>query len=137
MFQLIVAALSGASYSPNIISIDDDTSDAYSSMTAGVSLNGNGSLSIYYNGSPIVVGDWITPQTNMSDYEVRATLSSGDTPDGTLGSWLSLATTKSWTLQSSSGALSSDILLEVRWTGDNSVQDSATYTLNATDAAAP
>jgi len=137
MFQLFVAALSGASYSPNIISIDDDTSDAYSSMTAGVSLNGNGSLSIYYNGSPIVVGDWITPQTNMSDYEVRATLSSGDTPDGTLGSWLSLATTKSWTLQSSSGALSSDILLEVRWTGDNSVQDSATYTLNATDAAAP
>lgn len=137
MFQLIVAALSGTSYSPNIISIDDDTSDAYNSMTAGVSLNGNGSLSIYYNGSPIVVGYWITPQTNMSDYEVRATLSSGNTPTGTLGSWLSLGTTKSWTLQSSSGALSSVILLEIRWTGDNSVQDSATYTLNASDSAPP
>ena len=33
-----------------------------------------------------------------ADYDIMATLSSGDTPSGTLGSWLNLASTRTWGL---------------------------------------
>src|SRR5512135_2348874 len=50
--------------------------------------------------------NWYTPTTGGagSGYYVRATLSSGSTPSGTLNTWLSLSTAQSWSVTDSSGS---------------------------------
>lgn len=132
MVRLAVAAMAGALGAPSVITLSDDSSTGYSNNTAGVALYSNGNIALYYGGMPIVVGQWISPVANVGDYEVRATLSSGDTPTGTIGSWEALSTTRSWTLTNDDTSDSCSILLEIRWTGDNLVKDSATYTLLST-----
>lgn len=132
MVRLAVAAMAGALGAPSVITLSDDSSTGYSNNTAGVALYSNGNIALYYGGMPIVVGQWISPVANVGDYEVRATLSSGDTPTGTIGSWEALSTTRSWTLTNDDTFDSCSILLEIRWTGDNLVKDSATYTLLST-----
>lgn len=50
------------------------------------------------------VGDWISPKSSAPGlYEVRADLASGSGPltSGTLGSWVALSTSPSWTLTTS------------------------------------
>ncbi len=138
IFYLVCGALSGESAAPNVIEIPDGvTSEAYSEATAGISFNNNGSYALYYNGVPIVDGYWITPQTNISEYEIYATLDSGDTPTGTFSSWLPLSTSRSWTLASTSpsGILTSEITFKIRWTGNNEEQDTGVVTLYASDSA--
>lgn len=44
-------------------------------------------------GAAVQAGPWIVPQIGMGGYEVRATLVSGDTPAGTLNTWLSFGQT--------------------------------------------
>jgi hypothetical protein len=80
------------------------------------------------------IGDWITPKINMANYEVRATLNSGDTPSGSaLNSWLSLGTTRNWALiESGAGSSSSCSLnVEIRRASDGTVLDSATISMSA------
>lgn len=138
IFQLACAALGGTAAAPNVVTVPSGTSLSYSGASAGISFNSNGSYSVYYNGVPIVDGYWITPQTNMSDYEIRATLDSGDTPDtGTQGSWLALSTSREWTQASASGIETSSLTFEIRWTGDNTVQDTNTFVLTASDSGEP
>lgn len=137
MVRLAVAAMSGALDAPSVITLSNAISTGYSNNTAGVILHSNGDLSLYYSGVPIVVDQWISPVANVGDYEVRATLSSGDTPTGTIGSWEALSTTRSWTLTNDDTADSCDILLEIRWTGDNLVKDSATYSLFSSSSIEP
>lgn len=72
---------------------------------------------------------WLTLGT-PSDYEVRATLNSGTTPVGTLGSWLALSTSREWSLTSVSGTLSCELLVEIRPTS-GAVSDSANITLTS------
>ena len=43
-------------------------------------------------------GNWVVPNGSASLYEVRATVTSGAVTSGTTGSWLSLGTTREWTL---------------------------------------
>lgn len=136
--RLLAAATAGALGAPSVVSLSDNTSVGLNGKTAGVALNSNGSISLYYHDMPVVIGYWLTPQTDMGDYEVRATLSSGDTPTGTFSSWNALSTSQDWTLTEDTvdGNLTCDVLLEIRWTGNNVVQDSATFTLNANGPAA-
>lgn len=76
---------------------------------------------------------WITPLSAAgSAYQIRATLSSGDTPSGTIGSWEGLGSTRTWGLsQSGVGSKACDLLIEIRRASDSVVLDSATYTLGA------
>lgn len=133
--RLAAAALSGALGAPNIITLSDTTSTGVKGRTAGVIVANTGAFYNYISNTPVVISNWISPLTNFDQFEVRATLSSGDSPTGgTLDTWQELSTSRNWTLSSIvvDETLSSTLLIEIRWTGNNVVQDSCTVTLNAT-----
>lgn len=133
------ALASSALGAPNVISISDDYSNAINGKTAGVRISNNGYYYKYRGGVANAEYVWITPQSNYSEYEVKATLNSGDTPAGdSLATWLSLSTSRDWTLQNGTieGESTCSLTLEIRWTGNNVVQDSATYSITANGPAA-
>lgn len=66
-----------------------------------------------------------------SDYEVRATLLSGDVPFGTMDAWLSGGVDHLWRLRTPNGNLASTILFEIRDVATSTIQDSATVYLEA------
>lgn len=41
--------------------------------------------------------DWVVPNSAAADYEVRATMISGDQPIGTFGTWLAMTGNATWT----------------------------------------
>lgn len=130
--RLAAAALSEALGATNTITLSNTTSAGTFGRTAGVYAGNNGSFYKYISNAPVVIYNWISPLTNMNQYEIRATLTGGDTPTtGTLDTWQNLGTSRSWTLvtETEEEELSSTILLEIRWTGNNVVQSSATMTL--------
>lgn len=100
-------------------------------------LNSNGTARWGSDDSGPVYGPgqmvWLTPQTNMANYEVRATVLSGSLTSGTTGSWLNLGTTRSWYVfrGGGPGTTSCVLFIEVRRTSDNVVVEEATITLNA------
>lgn len=78
---------------------------------------------------------WLTGGA-VADYEVRATLSSGTAPSGTLGSWMNCATDRSWSVTNAAAddtTITSVILVEIRDAASpNTVRDNATITIQAT-----
>ena len=70
-----------------------------------------------------------------SDYEVRATLTSGTTPTaGTMGSWLNCGTDRTWsnTDNTANGvSVTSTMLIEIRDVATSTVQDNASVTVEA------
>jgi hypothetical protein len=63
-------------------------------------------------------GDWVIPNGSASLYEVRATLNSGSLTTGTTGSWLSLGTTREWTLTRSTAGISAvSLTIDIRLIG--------------------
>lgn len=132
--RLAAAALSEALGATNIVTLNDTTSTGARGRTAGVIASNNGMFYSYISNAPVVVFNWITPQTNVSQYEIRATLTGDALTTGTVDTWQALSSSRSWTLSTAveSDTASSSLLLEIRWTGNNVVQDSATITLNAT-----
>lgn len=136
--RLIAAAMGGPLGAPSTVSISNNTSTANKGNTAGVIFSSTGTFYRYLHGVPIEVSKWLAPQVDMGDYEIRATLQSGDTPTGTFDTWEALDTTRSWELTSSTPeeVLASTILIEIRWNGNDVVQDSATYTFTASGPAA-
>lgn len=134
LIRLLAAALDEPLGSPGVVSISDDSSNGRNGLPAGIAFGSDGSYYRYRYGEPIFSSYWVTPQENMGDYEIRATLSSGTTPDtGTIGSWEALSTMREWTVteETPDDTETSTLLIEIRWTGDNVVRDSATYTLTA------
>jgi hypothetical protein len=119
-----------------------DPSDA----NATLRIDSDGSVYQTVNGSTTQLNsstDWIrpaqfapggsTPLAGGTFNSVRATLQSGDTPSGTLDSWLDLGTDRSWALaQSEPGAKACSLLVEIRGEPGGAVFASATYTLSAT-----
>jgi hypothetical protein len=75
---------------------------------------------------------WLSDPALVGNYEVRATLNSGDTPTGTLGTWLSLSTTRSWVLTASPGnLLNANLTIEIRDTATSTVRATATVTMQS------
>ncbi len=138
MIQLIAAVMSGPLGAPSQVSVSNAVSSANKGNSAGIIFMSNGAFYRYLHGVPIEVSKWLAPQTNMGDYEIRATLSSGDTPSGTFDTWETLDTTRAWELTTSTPEelLVASVLIEIRWTGNDVVQDSATYSLSASGPAA-
>lgn len=67
-----------------------------------------------------------------SDYEVRATLTSGSLTSGTTGTWLSLGTSRSWTRDRNTAGVSQAVMtIEIRNATTLVVLDSASVTLTA------
>lgn len=98
-------------------------------------LENTGDVFKFVNGVATDVGDWINPKTGMSDYECRATLASGQSPSsGALGTWQGLETSREWNLVDevrSGGFLNSTLTIEIRDKATQTVQASATISLNA------
>lgn len=67
-----------------------------------------------------------------ADYEIRCTVNSGTTPAGSAtGSWLSLSSTRAWTLtETGTGTKSCNLTIEIRKAGSSSSVDSATVTMS-------
>lgn len=104
--------------------------------TATLTFESDGEISWSGFTVPSPLLDWWTqaPTAGIgSSYEVRATLSSGVAPSlGTLGTWLTLSSNRFWeNVQSSIGARSSTLLIEIRPTG-GAVAASGSYTITAT-----
>lgn len=98
---------------------------AYETRSDGTVYNTNGTNTLVFLENWLAFG-------STSNYEIRATLLSGATPTGTLGSWTSLGTTSAWSLsQSISGVSTCALLIEIRNAASLSVVDTATVTLNA------
>jgi hypothetical protein len=72
---------------------------------------------------------WITPQAGMDQYEVRATLLGGNTPTGTLGTWLSLDVNRQWSLNNINYDRECDLLIEIRRKSDGVIVASGTVNI--------
>jgi len=72
---------------------------------------------------------------DVSDYEVRVGLFTGDTPFGPVGTWENLSTEPFWRLTASSeGTLTTDLYMEIRDVATETSQATAVITLEATQA---
>lgn len=117
------------------VSITNQTSEHVvatpATATAGYRLNNSGSASKRVAGSYSAISNEWMLRGSVSQYETRATLNSGSTPSGTLGSWLSLSTTRDWELTTASGNITCSLTVEIRRASNGEVLDSATITLTA------
>lgn len=104
------------------------------SASAGVRFNSDGTVDQLQGGVASQIDsdtDWVRPEALAPGaYQVRATLVSGDTPSGSLGSWLDLTSNRLWEItQSGDGSKSSELLIEVGLS--ETALDSGTYNLSA------
>jgi len=102
--------------------------------SAGYRLTDAGAIQTIVNGSATTIGNWISPLSGFSDYEVEVTVTgSGGTFTGPTGAgvWSNLGTTRTWELSSSaSGAFFSRTLtVSIRDVATSTVQATATITL--------
>lgn len=78
------------------------------------------------------IGNWCTPTSLASGFEVYATPTTGTPSSGTTGSWLALSSAQTWAVSASIGANKLCVLtVDIRRTGSGTVLDSATITLEA------
>lgn len=109
--DLVDAAVSGTKYAQWTIANDGFTYERHNSGAAVKSVA------------------WINPQSGTDQYEVQATVSSGDIPPGTIGAWLGLAESQTWGWVNQLAQRTCDLLIEIRRVSDSVVVDSATITL--------
>lgn len=125
-------AMGTSTYASVVISdrsVSRSSSDG-SSITASWRIVNDGT--ILANGS--VVETWLANAADVGLYEVRATLSSGTTPTGTLNTWLPCSTSRSWVVTDSTdngSAVTCLLFVELRLASSGVVQDSAWITLTA------
>lgn len=109
------------------------------SDTATSPFNPNASLTITNTGDVQTnagsVGSWITPTSAAgSAYEARVTMVSGDTlTGGTLNTWLSLGTSRAWSLSTTIvGTVIGTATVEIRQASSGTVLASRDITWTAT-----
>lgn len=133
LVRMIAAALTDVPLgAPGIVNITNQSSTGNSGNMAGVIFSSTESFYVYRHGVPIESTPWLTADT-ADNYEIYATVLSGDTPTGTIGAWTPLTTTQEYTLQefTPSTTQTCQLQIEIRWTGNNVVQDTATYTITS------
>jgi hypothetical protein len=121
-----------------LVQVELPSTDFVAAFTVGVNatavyrLTSGGVISGTQGTNTIVsIGTWLGAGS-AADYEVRATLASGDTPTGTLGSWLALSTTRSWTLVSTGpGVLEAILTIEIRDVATHTTLTTSTVTMQA------
>ena len=136
MIHLLLGALGPG----DRISIDDflanDVATSPADANITVTFKSDGSIEKTAGVTVTDLGDWISPTINMANYSIKATLNSGTLTSGTTGSFLSLASDRSWNVtrtNNTAGSDSAELLLEIVLTASTSiVLDSATVTLTAT-----
>jgi len=119
-----------------VISISNDSvgyaSGGLSSATAGYRLTSGGQIEHNQQNSYSNVGQWITPTSQASNYEVFATLDSGALASGATGVWESLASSREWICFAAQNNYEFAIItLQIRRIGTTTVLDSAQITITA------
>lgn len=100
--------------------------------TAGYRLTSTGLAQSLVDITYTTLETWCTPTSEAGNYEVFATLVSGSTPSGTIGSWVALSTTREWALSSNIGVSKvCQLSLQIRRTGTGTVLATATIDLDA------
>lgn len=107
---------------------DEQLSPATATAYYGLGSSGTGE---YYSFG-VVNWTWLLLGVN-SDYQVRATLVSGTAPSGSAtGSWLTLNTSRNWSLTKSGvGTRTCTLTIEIRRVVDSVVIDTATVDITA------
>lgn len=138
MQPIDVLRMHNASMAPGGIDIYDLSVDGYadfpSNASASYSLNSSGAGAGIGSSSAADAGTnanwtWLLSGLNSS-YQVRATLISGTLSSGTTGSWLTLNTTRTWSVTTGTFK-SATLTIEVRRISDGVICDTATVTLTA------
>ena len=100
------------------------------SVTAGYELGSDGHVYKSANGAQTKLGDWITPQSGMGNYECEFTLSSGSAlSSNTASTWANLGTTQSCALTKGPGTFTSHVSVQIRDVATHTVQATCTVTL--------
>lgn len=83
----------------------------------------------------VASGTWLTAGA-AADYDVMLTVNSGALTSGTVGSWLNLGTTRTWTLQRSGavGTTTANTTVQIRSASSLSVLATATVVFTAETA---
>ena len=124
----------GSSASVAVVSLSDldveATNLAPSTATATYSLLASGDVTAF----ALPDGVWIFPRSGMASYEVRASVTFGTIGGAATGSWLSLASSRTWSnSRSTVGITTGGMTVEIRRAGgDGTVLASASITLTAT-----
>lgn len=118
-----------------VVSITDQEIIRTSTLntTAGYALNASGAVEKTEGTSTTTLETWLL-SGSAGDYQVRATLLSGDTPSGTFGTWQTLSSTRTWSLQdvvADATVLSAIFTVEIRLTSSGVVLDTATIELTS------
>lgn len=106
-------------------------SSASGSATAGYEISSDGKVR---NQALTILESWLSGGGSPSDYEVRATLTSGTIDNGTLNTWVNGSVGSAWTKTNGSrngSTKTAIIFVEIRLASSHVVQDSATITLSA------
>lgn len=75
-------------------------------------------------------GTWLVPGSGADQFEIRAVLSSGNTPTGdALNTWLNLGSTRSWGLSTTGLEKSCELAVEIRQVSDGTVVASGSIDL--------
>lgn len=99
---------------------------------ASYQLNSTGDIYKGVNGTFTDIGDWITPKSAASNYEVYATGTDGFITGSALGSWLALSTARTWNVSRGTFGENVDTLIvEIRKVGTTTVLGTAIITLTA------
>ncbi len=114
-----------------LLTSQDALSYTFDTTTAGYQLGNNGVASILQDSITVPIADeWLTGGS-AGEYEARATLISGDIPSGSLSTWVSLSTTRNWTLTSLSGSKFCSLTIEIRELATTNVVATANVTILA------
>lgn len=107
-------------------------SGGLASATTGYQLTSGGQIQRLEQATYTNIGQWCTPTSFASDYEAYVTMISGTLTTGTVGSWVALSSTQTWTLFASAGNYETcQFTVQIRKIGTGTVLDSATITLES------
>lgn len=104
-------SVTGSTYAQWTIGYDGWT---YKRRTSGASFRGQA---------------WLSPQIGMNNYEVRATVASGDVPPGTIGAWLDLGASHTWGWANQLTQKSCELTIEIRRKADAVVVSTVTISI--------
>lgn len=130
----LIAAVAGTMGGPRVSISNENIQDITVSPTnasAGYQLTSSGAInSVTVSGGTVQIGTWITPTSAAgADYDVYV---SGAVTTGTVDTWLSLGSTRTWSIEATSVGISAvDITVQIRRTPSGSVIDTATISLEA------
>tara|TARA_Y100001951_G_C11289985_1_gene271439 strand:+ start:198 stop:755 length:558 start_codon:yes stop_codon:yes gene_type:complete len=123
--------------SAETISVTDRTISGFNNagISVGVIFRTDGIIQRWSstNGPNDILENWVTPTSAApSDYQIRASTTGGSPPDGgsSLNTWVPLSSQRTWSRSSSSGTVTSTILIEIR-KGTGPVLESGSITISA------